>query len=625
MKKLSFLVALSLLLALIGAGAANGAPKKGHTGLADGKVTMLLELQHPGGLNRFVRRVSDPTDPLYRQYSTVEQLVSRYGAKPKVSKRVTGWFAAHGVRTSLSLTHTFLTADLPAGRADQLLPPVAGAATASAAGAGLRPRTIPAALRADVARVSVGPNLTVHTDDAIGPAPAADEDEGGTKGRGPYGSILFHTGTASGCKDAESGQPFPLEPFTPNQYLTAYGDTALHSRGLTGEGQKVAVVEQGGFKRSDVETYDKCFGTKTPPTSVEVVTGAKRPPAEDETTLDLEQLSVAAPGLDHIYVYEASENIGDIVVAAGNALGNPASRPNVISISLGLCEPQIHGALSWRDALDNIFAVAGGSGISVLVSTGDQGSSGCRAVDTETGETTGLPVQAVSLPSSSPYVTAVGGTNLSLTKSNHIHDEIVWNDSWIDGAPGIPWSGAGGVSIISPRTPWWQMGVHGFGPGRKVPDIAALADRYPGYAFYCTAASCEEGEEAVPGWSVVGGTSAATPLSAAGITLIDQAAERKGQPDLGFLNPLIYKTGYDATTRKAAFFDVTSGDDDIWPALSKLIVGEPYHCCGARPGYDWASGWGSLKMPAFAQLALAAYKPAPVPPAKGAGTAGSAR
>ncbi len=313
---------------------------------------------------------------------------------------------------------------------------------------------------------------------------------------------------------------------------------------------------------------------KAPPTRVQVVGGGKRPEGEDETTLDLEQLTVGAPGLDHIYVYEAPESLRAIVLAAGTALGNASHHPDVISISLGICEPQIAGALAWRDALDNIFAVAAGSGISVLVSSGDQGSTGCRAINTETAETTAVPIQSVSLPSSSPYVTAVGGTNLSLTKKNEIHDEIVWNDSWIDGKPGIPWSGSGGLSIITPRTPWWQAGVHGYGPGRKVPDISALADRYPGYAFYCTAPSCIGGEETVRGWSAVGGTSAATPLTAAGIALINQDAEEHGEPTLGFLNPLIYGLGADAPTRKQAFFDVTTGNDNIFPALNKLVLNE---------------------------------------------------
>jgi kumamolisin len=609
MKKLPFIVVLSMLLALVGASAA-GAAKNAHTGLSSPKVTALLELQHPGGLNTFVRRVSDPSDPHYRDYATVESLVARYGAPAKTTARVLDWFAAHGVHADLSPTHTFVTAEIPASRADQLLPPAKGAASASSVGDAMVPRAIPAALDGVVTNLSVGPNVAVQPHDLIGPAVGA-EAEGGKEGKGPYGSILFHTGTAGGCAAASTGGPHPLEPFTPNQYLTAYGDTAMHGRGLRGEGQSVAVVEQGGFRRGDVETYAECFGIKAPKTTVQVVGGGQRPEGEDETTLDLEQLSVGAPGLDHIYVYEAPESLRAIVLAAGTALGNANHHPDVISISLGICEPQIAGALAWRDALDNIFAVAAGSGISVLVSSGDQGSTGCRAVNTETEETTAVPIQSVSLPSSSPYVTAVGGTNLSLTKKNQIHDEIVWNDSWIDGKPGIPWSGSGGLSIITPRTPWWQASVHGYGPGRKVPDISALADRYPGYAFYCTAPSCIGGEETVRGWSAVGGTSAATPLTAAGIALIDQDAEKHGEPTLGFLNPLIYGLGADAATRKSAFFDVTTGNDNIFPALNKLVLNEKIKCCSARSGYDWASGWGSLKIPAFGEMALAAYDPAP--------------
>ena len=94
-------------------------------------------------------------------------------------------------------------------------------------------------------------------------------------------------------------------------------------------------------------------------------------------------------------------------------------------------------------------------------------------------------MRAVSLPSSSPYVTAVGGTNLELTKQNRIKREIVWND-----LPIQPGGGGGGGSIVSPHRPWWQAGIKRYGTGRIVPDIAALADIYPGYAYYCTATPC---------------------------------------------------------------------------------------------------------------------------------------
>ncbi len=90
-----------------------------------------------------------------------------------------------------------------------------------------------------------------------------------------------------------------------------------------------------------------------------------------------------------------------------------------------------------------------------------------------------------------------------------------------------------------------------------MPDLSALADRYPGYSFYCTAAACLSHQEGGPGWSAVGGTSAATPLTAAEIALVDQAVEEKGEPTLGFLDPLIYSPG-PTPTRQSAFTDVTS-------------------------------------------------------------------
>ena len=65
---------------------------------------------------------------------------------------------------------------------------------------------------------------------------------------------------------------------------------------------------------------------------------------------------------------------------------SPPTPPERLPISLGLCEPQIANALAWRDALDDVFAVAGGAGISVLVSAGDQGSTGCRGHFAETLE-----------------------------------------------------------------------------------------------------------------------------------------------------------------------------------------------------------------------------------------------
>lgn len=53
-----------------------------------------------------------------------------------------------------------------------------------------------------------------------------------------------------------------------------------------------------------------------------------------------------------------------------------------------------------------------------------------------------------------------------------------------------------------------------------------------------------------------GGTSAAAPVTAAIIALLNDARLRAGKPTLGFLNPLIYAYAYQG------FTDVTAGSSD---------------------------------------------------------------
>lgn len=53
-----------------------------------------------------------------------------------------------------------------------------------------------------------------------------------------------------------------------------------------------------------------------------------------------------------------------------------------------------------------------------------------------------------------------------------------------------------------------------------------------------------------------GGTSAASPIVASIIALLNDARLREGKPALGFLNPLIYQYAYQG------FTDITSGQSD---------------------------------------------------------------
>ena len=94
---------------------------------------------------------------------------------------------------------------------------------------------------------------------------------------------------------------------------------------------------------------------------------------------------------------------------------------------------------------------------------------------------------------------------------------------------------------------------------------------------------------------------------ASGVALANQYAAKHGQRPLGFLNPLLYRLGANAKTRAGAFTDVTKGNNDLGRLLPpEAGGGHPLGCCHARVGYDWASGWGSLKVAGFAKLAAAA-------------------
>ena len=361
----------------------------------------------------------------------------------------------------------------------------------------------------------------------------------------------------------------------------------------------IALIETDGFLRSDLETYGQCFGFRIPPTKVSLA-GIKKPLAPGgETTLDISVISAVAPKLKRIDVYEGSGSEQGIMQMVGAALGKPGQRPDAISISLGACEQTLAGDLQYRRGMQNLFAVAAVAGISTFVAAGDNGSAGCAFDDNSS--TFGL--LAVNDPASSEWVTAVGGTNFVLDANNSITGEWVWNDGSLG-----PNGGGGGLSILAAKTPWYQGAkeFQGGGPTRYVPDVVALADSVPGYSIFCSA--CTSADHPNGGFQGIGGTSAATPLTAAGFTLLAQKDKRAGRPPIGFANPLLYAIGA-RKGRGTVFRDTVIGNNDVGPAIPAAANGgELLGCCTAVKGYDPASGWGSIKPGGLAKVA-AKYAP----------------
>jgi subtilase family serine protease len=389
---------------------------------------------------------------------------------------------------------------------------------------------------------------------------------------------LQRTGTASGCEAATAGGGF-----TPNQYLTAYGFGPLQAAQILGQGERVALIEIDGFRYSDLRTFARCFKLPVPAINGYGVGIGKPLAPGGESTLDLEVLDAAAPKLKEIDVYESHPRAADVLRSLTAPLQNRGKTPQVISASLGTCEPALVQSIGYAGvrAVEGALAAAAASGISVLASSGDDGSTACLS---RTGP---IDLLAVSFPASSPLVTAVGGTNVQLNRDNSIASQVVWNDGPDDLA-----AGGGGVSSLFPR-PSYQKG---FVPRdrRVVPDVSLLADVLPGYEIYCSVNECRD-----PGgdnWVAVGGTSAAAPLLAGGLALTDQVLRRRGRQELGLANMLLYPIARSGAVG-SVFSDVIANDNDLSPYLGQH---KPLDCCRAGPGFDYATGLGSVNISAFA-------------------------
>jgi len=116
---------------------------------------------------------------------------------------------------------------------------------------------------------------------------------------------------------------------------------------------------------------------------------------------------------------------------------------------------------------------------------------------------------------------------------------------------------------------------------RLVPDVSAFADEYPGYLIHVNGA-----------WTSVGGTSAATPLTAAAMALQSSAARACGRPGLGFTSPLLYSLAVSgAGSADPVIVDVTEGTNDAY--------GVGVYAAGT--GFDMASGLGWVRHDRLAQ------------------------
>src|SRR6266566_1889920 len=345
-----------------------------------------------------------------------------------------------------------------------------------------------------------------------------------------YTKLLRHNHNHSVTLAGPSG-------FGPKDLSAAYDATPLQSAGTLGDNQTVALFELDGYQLSDVSQYFQTYGLATPTISNKLVDNVNGSPGQGaiEVELDIEVVGAIAPHANQI-VYEGPNTIQGLNDTYNQIVHD--NKAHIASISWGLCEA-ISGAAELQ-TLDHIFKQGASQGISFFAASGDSGAYDC-----------GDGTLGVDSPASDPNVTGVGGTNLQLNAGAYGSESVWSNPNDTQRSPNGA-GGGGGVSNTFGK-PSWQSGPGTQSGNREVPDVSADADPATGYATYCTVTNsgCPS-----TGWITVGGTSAAAPLWAGSMALIDQYLQSQGKAAVGSANPALYSL-FNAQQQSPAFHDIT--------------------------------------------------------------------
>ena len=373
--------------------------------------------------------------------------------------------------------------------------------------------------------------------------------------------------------------------YTPSQLRSAYGVDRLVKSGVNGAGQTVAIIDAYASPSivQDVNTYSAALGepalttySQIVPTPAQFVDkDACQEPSgwQGEQTLDVEAAHGIAPGAKILYVGGFNCG-GGLDLALSKILD--AKLANIVSNSYGDVGEAL--PLDVIQGQENLHIQAAAEGVGLYFSSGDNG-------DEADAESVGYP--SPDFPASSPYVTAVGGTSIGVDKAGKLAYETGWGDqldiitktstgalAYTDPLPGSIFAGGagGGVSAVFAQ-PAYQKGIvpAALAKGKRVsPDISALADPYTGFLIGIRPITDDDTLTVGDfGNETYGGTSLASPLTAAQIAIVQQSTHST----IGFANPTLYAID---RVLPFAFRDVLPANPPIALAYTSKTSGNSY-------------------------------------------------
>jgi subtilase family serine protease len=543
-------------------------------------LVLVLPLKDAKAANEFVKRVSDPTDELYGKFLTPGEFAAKYGANPGDYTRLKSWAEDSKLKISQeSVSRTTLTVQGTAAQFEALFNVQINNYRSPQGKAFYSVNTAPV-IPSQISSVLSG---VIGLSNSVQYAPLCKMYK-----------KLGETGSA-GIKSNTAGGSGPGGAYNADDLRDAYNIPLL---GGTVQ-QTVAVFEQGGYAQSDVEKYFR--NNHLPSVSVKprLVNGydghINDPNIELEAVLDVDMVVGINPAVHEVLVYEDGND--PFGVALLDALTDVANDNLVQTWSISYGGDERMARMHQAQAENQIFVQMAAQGITVFVSSGDNGAYG------DSGQGLNAPD-----PGAQPLITSVGGTTLFTGTDAFFGAEEVWNLL----VTGLGATG-GGVSEFWTIPHWQPRSVvtpnGGSATNRNVPDVAAVANPETGVAVY----SAING-----GWVQVGGTSVAAPIWAGYISLLRSARQTLALGGIGFFNPTLYKFAEAYYGQYGVLHDVFDGTNG-----NSTTYGIPGYSAGL--GYDNCTGWGSMDGQGFADVFLTTPTKKGTPPGKFGGLAGTAQ
>ncbi len=545
---------------------------------------MMLLLRRPAereqALAQLIDQMHDRKSPNYHHWLTAKEFGERFGPADADIQAVTGWLASHGFHVNAAYPNKMII---------------------DFSGTAGRVRD---AFRTEIHNLTVnGKQHIANMSDPQIPAALAPAVVGvvSLNDFRPRPMYKMHTDfTFSGCGSS-------CNALVPADLATIYNLNPLFTGGTDGSGETVVVIEDTDvYTTADWTAFRAKFGlstytlasfTQVHPAPPSGTNNCKTPGVNGddvEAILDAEWASASAPNAAIVLAACADTRTSFGGLIAFNNLVNSAAPPPIISISYGECEA-FNGA--GQNAVFNAaYQQATSEGVSVFVSSGDEGAASCDA--NQSAAKHGIGVSGLA---STPYNVAVGGTDYGDTyagtnstywspSNSGVYGsalsyipEIPWNDScasvliasfegyvttygtsgFCNAHAGKPFlttaSGSGGPSGCAtgkPKTsgvvggtclgyakPSWQTGVPGIPSDgvRDLPDVSLFAANgvWRHYYVFCYSDPAGGGTPCTgspSNWPGAGGTSFSAPILAGIQALVDQhKGAKQGNP-----NPTYY-------------------------------------------------------------------------------------